>query len=235
VGYQTPETLPTTKSCRAINIPDDEGFLAVVTSALQTLTFPDHWDKFGADTPEEAAELCAEMFDDFVFGKGGCRVVGEILAFAGSDSPNADWLPCDGSSLLRVDYPDLFTVIGTTFGSSDGSHFNIPDLRGRAGIGSGTGQGLTARSLGAQLGEEDHTLTIAETPNHSHTDSGHSHTEGVAVGALINGGLEAPAAAALPSLGVTGTGYANLGGSGSDNPHNNIQPSLVLNYLIVAR
>lgn len=40
------------------------------------------------------------------------------------------WLECDGSSLLMASYPDLYATIGTTFGSADATHFNIPDLRG---------------------------------------------------------------------------------------------------------
>ena len=64
----------------------------------------------------------------------------------------SNWVICDGSSLLRAGtYAALFAVIGTTYGSADGSHFNIPDLRGRSPIGSGTGTatGATAHALGS--------------------------------------------------------------------------------------
>ena len=54
--------------------------------------------------------------------------VGSIQAYGGATSPQG-WLLCQGQSLLRTDYPELFAVIGTSFGSVDSTHFNIPDLR----------------------------------------------------------------------------------------------------------
>lgn len=55
---------------------------------------------------------------------------GTVTSYS-SDTPPTGWLICDGSSLLRADYPKLFDTIGTAFGAADGTHFNIPDLRGR--------------------------------------------------------------------------------------------------------
>ena len=85
------------------------------------------------------------------------------------------WLPCDGASKVRTDFPALFTAIGTTYGSVDGTHFTLPDARGRTAIGVGTGAGLTARALGAKLGEEKHILTVQELATHSHVQNAHSH------------------------------------------------------------
>ena len=161
-------------------------------------------------------------------------MIGEIIAYAGSASPDARWLFCDGSSLLRADYPDLFAVIGVAYGASDGTHFNLPDLRGRVPMAAGAGAGLSARSIGDAIGEETHTLTSAEVPSHSHVDSGHTHSEIVAtpsIGAAITG---VPVPSAIPGVGVTGLGVANLSSSGGDGAHNNIQPSLAINFLIVA-
>lgn len=55
---------------------------------------------------------------------------GCVIDFAGAAAP-AGFLLCNGQSVLRADYPALFTAIGVTFGSVDGTHFNVPDLRGR--------------------------------------------------------------------------------------------------------
>jgi hypothetical protein len=72
-------------------------------------------------------------------------VIQALGSIAYSGSTRYFWLPCDGSAYLRTLYDDLFDVIGTSFGDGDGSTtFNLPDFRGRAPIGTGTGAGNTA-------------------------------------------------------------------------------------------
>lgn len=232
--YLTPNSVPTDKICRALFIPNDENFIAIVTGALEELTYAYNFEEYGALTPQQTADVFQIMFDDFCLKREECRVIGEIISFAGNTSPKNNWLLCDGASLLRADYPDLFNVIGVTYGTVDSNHFNIPDLRGRVAVGSGNGSGLTSRAIGQAFGEESHQLTGLELASHSHTDSGHSHVEGNAaptVGAAITG---VPVPSAVPSVGSTGLGFAAISSSGGDNPHNNIQPSLVINFLIVA-
>lgn len=63
---------------------------------------------------------------------------GALVAFAGAAAPTG-FLLCNGASLVRATYPDLFTAIGTTFGAADGSHFTLPDMRSRSPVGVGTG------------------------------------------------------------------------------------------------
>lgn len=148
-------------------------------------------------------------------------MIGEIVTYAGITNPFPTmWLDCDGASLLRADYPDLFNVIGTTYGAVDGTHFSLPDLRGRAIVDAGTGSGLSARSLGDSLGEETHTLSQAEMPSHSHT-TGNS----LLLGTSVPPPLDALGPNPFPA--VTG----NTGGGGA---HNNMQPSLIFNVYIVA-
>jgi len=211
--YATPETLPADTICRVLFIPNTLDWLAQVTGALEELTFVYNWELYGAVTPAQAAEAMVTMFDMFCFNQGVCRVVGEIVLFAGSTSPDARWLLCDGVSLLRSDYPDLFAVIGTTYGSADAVHFSLPDLRDRVPMGVG------GNALGVQVGAATHTLTTAEMPAHTHTE--------ITVTATILDITTPTAPAAVPSTGVTGA----AGGGGA---HNNIQPSLAVNYFIVA-
>jgi microcystin-dependent protein len=74
-----------------------------------------------------------------------------------------NWLICDGRAISRTQYSNLFTAIGSAFGSGDGSTtFNIPDLRGRVAGAIGQGSGLTNRTLGNNLGTETHTLSSSE-------------------------------------------------------------------------
>jgi len=147
-------------------------------------------------------------------------VIGEVISYAGDTSPNANWLLCDGSSVLRSDWPDLFAVVGTAYGSVDGTHFNLPDLQGRAAIGQGSGSGLTPRAVGDLGGEETHVLTIGELAAHVHS-TGNSALLGTSVPPPLD------ALGPNPFSAVTGS-------TGNDDPHNNMQPFLTISYLIVA-
>lgn len=98
--------------------------------------------------------------------------VGVIEAFAGVNAP-AGWLFCDGSAISRVQYPELFSALSTTYGSGDGSTtFNLPDMRGRMPVGKGTHADVTS------LGQNEGASLANRRPKHQHTiyDPGHSHT-----------------------------------------------------------
>jgi len=102
---------------------------------------------------------------------------GDVKMFAGA-SIASGWLACDGALVSRSTYSALFTAIGTAWGAGDGSStFALPDLRGRAPVGVGTGASLTARNLAATGGAETHTLTTTETAAHTHTQNAHTHTQ----------------------------------------------------------
>lgn len=139
---------------------------------------------------------------------------GSIIPFAGSVAPTG-WLFCNAFAYSRTDYAALFAVIDTNYGLGDGSTtFNVPDLRGRAMIGTGTGSGLTARTLAQKVGEENHQLTIPEMPAHTHPNAQTTNNVGGAGGTNGN-------ATSTPSS-----------SAGSDTAHNNMQPSLVVNFII---
>jgi microcystin-dependent protein len=72
---------------------------------------------------------------------------GMVMPYAGSTAP-LGWLVCNGASILRADYPQLFTAIGGAYGAADANHFSLPDLRGRvvAGVDPGTGR-LTGATI----------------------------------------------------------------------------------------
>lgn len=93
---------------------------------------------------------------------GFLNVVGMIKPHGAGSAPTG-WLNCDGSSVLRSTYPGLFALIGTTFGSVDGTHFNVPDMRGRTPV--GTGQGAFTSSFAntaVNAGTDQITVTANE-------------------------------------------------------------------------
>lgn len=143
---------------------------------------------------------------------------GVVMPYAGTTLPPG-WLLCDGSAISRASYPNLFARIGTTFGAGDGATtFNLPNLSGRVAVGSGAGAGLTPRTIGGAGGEESHTLTIAEMPAHSHGIIANSTDAG------YNG---------LPRAdGSYSNAPSNTQSTGGNQPHNVMQPFLVLHYII---
>lgn len=174
---------------------------------------------------------------------------GTIVPFAGETAPPG-WAVCDGSVKSGSDfsYSALFAAIGKRFGNGDSSDksFNLPDLRGRTVVGSGIGPGLSARQLGQQVGSETHTLTINEIPSHDHGGltsiaGAHSHsTSGKA--ASDDGGSsdthftlgDSDAGRSWPGITVSTSGdhRHSITPQGGGSPHNIVQPSLVLNYII---
>ena len=108
--------------------------------------------------------------------------IGVIRLFAGSTAPNG-WLVCNGDTISRSAYNNLFKVIGTTYGvGNSNTTFTLPDMRGRCPIGVGTGASLTARTLGSNVGAETATLAQVNLPSHTHTttvgtqSANHTHT-----------------------------------------------------------
>jgi microcystin-dependent protein len=158
--------------------------------------------------------------------------VGVVLPYGSSNAPTG-WLNCQGQAVHRGDYPDLFAVIGTTYGVGDGSTtFNLPNLSGRVVVGQGSGVGLTPRSMGATGGVEAHVLNINEIPSHSHSSNAVGGTLGLMTADGQNtagGGLDA--SAVEPNL-FAAPAALTINDAGTGGAHNNMQPFTVLNYII---
>jgi microcystin-dependent protein len=145
--------------------------------------------------------------------------VGTIVMYGGTSAPTG-WLLCNGQS--TASYTALAAVVGA----------NVPDLRGRAPIGYGSGTGLTARgTIGATVGAETHALTNSEMPRHNHgiNPPQVSGTQG-------GGGTNNYAPTGNNPLDNVTTFFT--GGSGTAQSasngvaHNNMQPSTVVNFII---
>ena len=143
-----------------------------------------------------------------------------IMPYAGSSAPTG-YLLCDGAAISRSTYSTLFGVLATTYGAGDGSStFNIPDLRGRVIAGhGGTLLSGSADAIGATNAHstKTHTLSIAEMPAHDHT---YNRTNNVTAGGSM----------AIEDGPVTGTATSSSTGGGG--AHNNVQPTIILNYII---
>jgi microcystin-dependent protein len=168
--------------------------------------------------------------------------VGSVSAYAGSAAPSG-WLLCDGAAVSRTTFAALFGVVGTTYGTGDGSTtFNVPNLKGRVPVGLDAGQ-TEFDALAEAGGEKVHTLSLAEMPVHAHnlTDPGHAHTSSrhnhnVDVSVEASFGTPVTAAGATGGDFFTATTAAGTGmgiqNAGSGAAHNNLQPYLTLNYII---
>lgn len=181
---------------------------------------------------------------------------GAVVAFAGASAP-AGWLLCNGATLLKADYPDLATVLGTTYGLGDSTHFVLPDLRGYFVRGLGApGKPDPVRVLGSIQDSTNKTHTHADAghshgitdPTHSHgiNDPGHDHTligynsgDGAGVnwataGENRSGGMNADFTGISIVANTTGisvqTGYASIQASG--DPAESRPVNVAMNYII---
>lgn len=166
--------------------------------------------------------------------------------------PSSNWMFANGQAISRTTYAALFAQMGTTFGAGDGTTtFNLPDKRGRTTAGKddmgGTSAdrltnqsgGLNGDVLGAAGGAERHTLALSEAPNVTGTIGLHGGENGsffVNVGGAFSapqgytGQYKAPPASTPGSQSVLNSIVFNNGGGGGS--HNNVQPTIVANYII---
>ena len=175
---------------------------------------------------------------------------GAMMAWA-SDIIPANWLLCDGTAVSRSTYASLFAAIGTTYGGGDGTTtFNLPNLKGKTIVGKDSTQ-TEFDLLGETGGAKTHTLTASEMPSHTHTfsattssDGAHTHKFGYETGSATASGQPYANTRAMghnpanqysdtSSNGAhTHTISGTTGSAGSGGAHNNLQPYIVLNYII---
>jgi microcystin-dependent protein len=224
----------------------------------------------GSLEPKAKLEVAGRILDK----TGDVMPVGTVLPFAGINIPQG-WLLCDGtmySISARPDLNDLRQALGSTYGGNGTTDFAVPDMRGRIPMGSGKGSGLTARTVGQIPGEENHAMTLTESPPHAHegiSNSGggeHTHSSTILSSNLQTIGTGQDwvffsnskliygfnATGSGDNISMQGYDHTHVIGGGKDSmhshafttngmkpgddtqgkPHNIIQPSLVLNYII---
>jgi len=157
--------------------------------------------------------------------------IGDIYIFAGDFAPRG-WAFCDGQLLAISQNQALFSILGTTYGGNGQTTFALPDLRGRAPMHFGQGPGLSNRTLGERAGSEGVALAQTEMPPHNHIAGGSAAT-GTTTNP-VNGVWAASARsdAQYSARGTVSMNAAALGATGSNQPHNNMQPFLALRFII---
>lgn len=157
--------------------------------------------------------------------------LGQIMMFAGNFAPRG-WAFCNGQFLAITNYQALFSLLGTTYGGDGHTSFGLPDLRGRVPCHAGSGQDLTPRRAGQRFGVEEVTLNIDQMPMHSH---GLYASSSASLSARNqNGGSLGRAdiyAAGAESVDVALSKNC-LHSAGGDMPHENVQPTLCINFII---
>lgn len=163
--------------------------------------------------------------------------VAEIRIFPFNFAPKG-WAFCDGQLLPLSQNTALFSLLGTTYGGDGKSTFALPNLQGNAPMHPGQGPGLSLHDLGESSGSDTITLLESEIPAHSHAANCLTGTAGDSDTAILWAKtVGASRQQAPPNYASTGPPSAQMndraiGPAGGDQPHNNMQPYLTLNFCI---
>lgn len=172
--------------------------------------------------------------DGDVIARGGALVapVGGVFLWLTNSLP-AGALLCNGAAVSRTTYAALFAVIGTTYGTGNGSTtFNLPDFRGRVPVGYDVSQ-TEFNALNKAGGDKTHTLTEAEMPSHSHdfTYAGKSYGTWPL---LQNVGSPHASVGFGAGAAFSPTRPVGINNAGGGSPHNNLQPYRTAHFVIQA-
>ncbi|MGB0561977.1 MAG: phage tail protein [Spirulinaceae cyanobacterium] len=159
--------------------------------------------------------------------------LGQIQPFAFNFAPRG-WAMCNGQLLPIAQNTALFSLIGTIYGGDGRTTFALPDLRGRTALHQGNGPGLSNRTIGSKGGEERVTLNITEIPSHGHSaraqnGGGNAASPQNAVWAEDQIVGAQPYSTTAPNISMSGNAIGDTGGG---QPHDNMQPFLVITYCI---
>jgi len=158
--------------------------------------------------------------------------VGEIKILPWDWAPKG-WALCNGALLSISQNQALFSLLGTQYGGDGRSTFGLPDLRGRTAVHFGSFNG-TIYPQGTQAGTETVTLINSTMPNHSHAFQGVTDTadKKLPAGFLIGADTSPAADFLAPAGNLVALNPNAVAPAGSGQPHSNLQPYLVINYVI---
>lgn len=159
--------------------------------------------------------------------------VAEIRIFPFNFAPKG-WAFCDGQILPLSQNTALFSLLGTTYGGDGKSNFALPNMQGNAPMHPGQGPGLSLHDLGETGGSDTVSLLESEIPAHNHSVG----AENVPLGSVTTPAghvFDHPASGNLFNIAgsvVVAMSSNALAPAGGDQPHNNMQPYLTLNFCI---
>jgi microcystin-dependent protein len=159
--------------------------------------------------------------------------VAEIRMFAGSFAPTG-WALCNGQLLPISQNTALFSLLGTFYGGDGKSTFALPNLEGSTPLGQGQGAGLSDRFLGESSGTDFITLLTSEMPIHNHFVTAYQDDLAAVVTpspTVVIGGAKGGAKPYRPNSN-TNMAFNAFSIAGSSLPHNNMQPFLVVTFMI---
>ena len=164
--------------------------------------------------------------------------LGDVRMFGGNFAPRL-WAYCDGRLLSIAQNTALYSLLGTTSGGDGVSTFALPDVRGRVPVGQGQGPGLSNYAMGEMAGTEQVTLLLSNLPPHNHSlNATQENATTSTVGATTLLGTVTTDKGVphlyLPLSGNAATplSSAAVGMSGNTQPHNNMMPTLTLNFVL---
>lgn len=161
--------------------------------------------------------------------------IGEIRMFGGTFAPRG-WLLCDGAAYSPNNFSQLYSLIMNIYGGDEHGYFRVPDLRGRAPIQWGQGDGLSVYQIGKQAGAETVILSVPQLPAHNHTANAKT------AGDLPTPANNYPATGTDPTSGAAITTWANstdavmnpgtIGMTGTGAPVSIVSPILAITFII---
>jgi microcystin-dependent protein len=161
--------------------------------------------------------------------------IGQLMCVGFNFAPRG-WVFCNGQLLSIAQNTALFSLLGTTYGGDGITTFAVPDLRGRAPIGMGSGPGLSTYQQGEMTGTETTTLLTTNMPVHNHTIMANN---GTGTTNSPEGAIAAGYGTTLPPEGPYTTGSANttmatnaVGPSGGSQPFSILNPLIAMNWII---
>ena len=215
--------------------PNGTGSAVVSQLKLGTSTVPvnDIKDEDDLSSNSDSALATQQSIKAYIDSQLTAAVpAGTVVPYAGTQAPTG-WLICDGKSYHSTAKAALYTAIGTTYGQGGTDTFRVPDLRGRVVAGKNNmgdqgdanlittgGAGFNGDTLGATGGSETHALSLQEMPRHRHTANTGSATNSLDSGTFVGDDVAGH------------TGYAGGQNDNTTKPHNNVQPTIILNYII---